>query len=135
MMVKSFFLKKLSFQKNNRICYISLKIVVNYFDFLFYKGHYFLNAEADLDDFSLKLNHSKKEVSEFIKNNSKESFIELLNKNRVIYFQELLKSKKYKHFTIEALSEMSGFNNRRSMYNAFNKYVGLTPTDFIQSLK
>ena len=105
------------------------------FDFLFYRGHYFLNAEADLDDFSLKLNHSKKEVSEFIKNNFNESFIELLNKNRVIYFQELLKSKKYQQFTIEALSEMSGFGTKRSMYNSFKNYVGITPTEFIDSLK
>ena len=71
----------------------------------------------------------------FIKNNSNESFIELLNKNRVIYFQELLKSKKYKHFTIEALSEMSGFGTKRSMYNSFKNYVGITPTEFIDSLK
>jgi len=61
--------------------------------------------------------------------------IELINKNRIEYLKELLKAKKYESFTIEALSEMSGFNNRRSMYNAFNKHVGVTPTDFIQSLK
>ena len=51
------------------------------------------------------------------------------------YLKELLNAKKYESFTIEALSEMAGFNNRRTMYNAFNKYVGLTPTEFIQGLK
>jgi YesN/AraC family two-component response regulator len=74
-------------------------------------------------------------VADFLKNEIDENFIELLNKNRVEYLKELLKAKKYESFTIEALSEMSGFNNRRSMYNSFNKYVGVTPTEFIQSIK
>ena len=71
----------------------------------------------------------------FVKNEIDENFTELLNKNRIEYLKDLLKARKYESFTIEALSEMSGFNNRRTMYNAFNKYTGLTPTEYIQSLK
>ena len=88
-----------------------------------------------MEDLALKLNATKNELVDFLKVGIDENFIELLNKNRIAYLKELLKAKKYESFTIEALSEMSGFNNRRSMYNAFTKYVGLTPTDFIQSLK
>ena len=88
-----------------------------------------------MDDLALKLNVSKNELSIFLKDEIEENFTELLNKNRVEYFKELLNAKKYESFTIEALSEMAGFNNRRTMYNSFNKYVGLTPTEFIQSLK
>ena len=71
----------------------------------------------------------------FLKKQIEENFTDLLNKNRIDYLKELLKAKKHESFTIEALSEMAGFNNRRSMYNAFNKHVGLTPTEFIQGLK
>ena len=88
-----------------------------------------------MEDLALKLNVSKNELSEFLKKKVEENFTDLLNKNRIEYLKELLKAKKYESFTIEALSEMSGFNNRRSMYNAFNKHVGVTPTEFIQSLK
>jgi YesN/AraC family two-component response regulator len=88
-----------------------------------------------MEDLALKLNTSKTELADFLKNQIDENFTDLLNKNRVEYLKELLKAKKYESFTIEALSEMSGFNNRRSMYNAFNKHVGSTPTEFIQSLK
>jgi YesN/AraC family two-component response regulator len=88
-----------------------------------------------MEDLALKLNATKNELVDFLKVGIDENFIELLNKNRIEYLKELLKAKKYESFTIEALSEMSGFNNRRSMYNAFNKHVGVTPTDFIQSLK
>ena len=112
--------KNLSFQK---------------FEFVFYTNHYYLLPDANIDDLALKLNASKNELSIFLRDEIEENFAELLNKNRVEYLKELLKAKKYESFTIEALSEMAGFNNRRTMYNAFNKHVGQTPTDFIQSLK
>jgi AraC-like DNA-binding protein len=105
------------------------------FEFIFYSNHYYLKQDANIDDLALKLNASKNELSNFLRDEIEENFAELLNKNRVEYLKELLKAKKYESFTIEALSEMAGFNNRRTMYNAFNKHVGQTPTEFIQSLK
>jgi YesN/AraC family two-component response regulator len=90
-----------------------------------------LKQDASLEDFALKLNHTKEAVADFLKIQNEQNFNDLLNKNRVDYFKELLKSKQHLSFTIEALSEMSGFNNRRTMYNAFNKYVGMTPSEFI----
>lgn len=105
------------------------------FEFLFYTNQYYLNLDANLDDFALKLNRSKEEVLAFFKIQLDQNFTELLNQNRVEYLKQLLRSKKYESFTIEALSEMSGFGTRRSMYNYFNKYVGMTPSDFINSIK
>jgi AraC-like DNA-binding protein len=63
------------------------------------------------------------------------SFKELVEKKRIEYLLEMLKSNKHKFFTIQALSEMAGFGNRRAMYHAFQKYVGVTPTEYINSLK
>jgi AraC-like DNA-binding protein len=103
------------------------------FEFLFYSNHYYLQPEANMEDLALKLNVTKNELSIFLRDEIEENFTELLNKNRVEYLKELLKAKKYESFTIEALSEIAGFNNRRSMYNAFNKYVGQTPTEYCPS--
>lgn len=105
------------------------------FEFLFYSNYYYLRQDANIDDFALKLNVTKKELSDFLKQEIDDNFTDLVNKNRIAYIKELLKAKKYESFTIESLSEMSGFNNRRTMYYAFQKYVGQTPTEFIQSLK
>ena len=105
------------------------------FEFLFYSNHYYLQPEANIEDLALKLNVTKNELSIFLRDEIEENFTDLLNKNRVEYLKELLKAKKYESFTIEALSEMAGFNNRRTMYNAFNKHVGQTPTEYIQSFK
>ncbi len=104
------------------------------FEFLFFGNQYFLNPDANLEDFALKMNKSKSEINSFIKENFNDSFSELLNRNRVNYFKNLLQSKQHEAFTIEALSEMSGFNNRQSMYNAFKKYEGKTPSDYINNL-
>ena len=105
------------------------------FEFLFYSNHYYLQPEANIEDLALKLNVTKNELSIFLRDEIEENFTDLLNKNRVEYLKELLKAKKYESFTIEALSEMAGFNNRRTMYNAFNKHIGMTPTEYIQSFK
>ncbi len=104
------------------------------FEFLFYKNHYYLQPDANLEDFAPKLNQPKAEIAEFIRIQTNESFIELLNRNRVKHFEGLLISKKQDSFTIEALAKMSGFSNRRNMYNAFKKYNNMTPTEFITRL-
>jgi AraC-like DNA-binding protein len=104
------------------------------FDFLFYYNHYYLKLDANIDDFALKLNHSKAEVLDFIKIQTTDSFTDLINRNRIKYFTDLLKSKKQDSFTIEALSEMSGFKSRKTMYNTFNKYHNMTPSEFINKL-
>jgi len=118
----------------NKLLTNSKNISFQDFEFLFYSNHYYLNTKASLEDFSLKLNHSKEEVTIFVKTQLDQNFTDLLNQNRVEYLKQLLRSKKFESFTIEALSEMSGFGTRRSMYNSFNKYVGMTPGEFINTL-
>lgn len=118
----------------NQISKSNSNISVQNFEFLFYGNQYFLQPEANLENFALRLNYTKSEVSDFIKVLTGYSFSELVNKNRITYLKELLKSKQHESFTIEALSEMSGFNNRQSMYNAFNKYEGCSPSEYISNL-
>lgn len=118
----------------NKISNSNSNISVQNFEFLFYGNQYFLQPEANLENFSLRLNHTKSEVSDFLKTHTGVSFVELINKNRISYFKDLLKTKQHESFTIEALSEMSGFNNRQSMYNAFKKHEGCSPTEYLNSL-
>jgi len=112
----------------------SSSITNSSFEFAFYSNYYFLNREVNLEDLALKLNHTKAELVEYLKTRTDESFNDFLNRSRIDYLKELLINKKSEYFTIEALSEMSGFNNRRTMYNCFKKYVGITPTEFINKV-
>lgn len=104
------------------------------FEFVFYANFYYLKQDANIEDFSLKLNHQKSTMKEFLNTHVGDNFNNLVNKNRIRYFRSLLDEKKHESFTIEALSEMSGFNNRQSMYNAFKKYVGCTPSAYINGM-
>ena len=119
----------------NQVLFKKKGLAFKDFEFVFYSNHYYLLPDANMEDLALKLNTPRNELSIFLREEIEENFTELLNKNRVEYFKQLLIAKKYEAFTIEALSEMSGFNNRRTMYNAFNKYVGMTPSEFINSYK
>jgi AraC-like DNA-binding protein len=119
----------------NQLLFKAKGIAFKDFEFIFYSNHYYLLPNANMDDLALKLNTSRNELSLFLREEIEENFTELLNKNRVEYLKQLLIAKKYEAFTIEALSEMAGFNNRRTMYNAFNKYVGMTPSELINSYK
>jgi len=119
----------------NEILINPKNLSIQKFEFVFYTNYYYLRQDANMEDLALKLNASKNELSSFLKEEIEMNFTELLNKNRIEYLKELLVAKKYESFTIEALSEMAGFNNRRNMYYAFDKYVGLTPTDFIKNIK
>ena len=62
------------------------------------------------------------------------SFSNLVNKNRVDYFIELVKSPKFKHYSIDALAKEAGFNSRHHLYKPFRKFHGGTPSDFIDSV-
>ena len=134
-LVRPKFIDEVDFSYSFNIAVISKNVIkFQDFEFLFYASHYYLQSEASLEDFSLKLNHSKDQVKDFLKSHTNDNFSDLLNKNRIKYFKELLKSNKQDSFTIEALSEMAGFGNRQSMYNAFNKYEGCSPSEYISSL-
>ena len=104
------------------------------FEFVFFSNNYYLNPNANLDDFALKLNHSKQEVIEYIKSLNEGSFNDLINKNRIVYYTNLLKDKKHELFTIESLAELSGFGNRKTMYNLFHKYNRMTPSEYIYKI-
>ena len=62
------------------------------------------------------------------------SFGNLVNKSRVDYFIELVKSPKFKHYSIDALAKESGFNSRHHLYKPFKKFHGGTPSEFISSI-
>jgi AraC-like DNA-binding protein len=105
------------------------------FSFVFFENYYYIKTDANLEDLALKLNHTVIDLNKYIHTLDEGNFSQLVNKYRILYFTELLKNKKYESLTIEALSELSGFGSRNTMYNVFNKYHGMTPTEFIMIYK
>jgi AraC-like DNA-binding protein len=108
-------------------------IVADNFIFEFYTSSYFVNKDAFLDELAKKLQVGKVELSEYIYETTKISFSDLVNKSRIGYFITLIESNKYNDYTIEALSELSGFGTRQSLYRNFKKFHGGNPSDLIRA--
>ena len=103
------------------------------FIFEFYTSSYFVNNNASLDELAKKLQVGKDGLSEYIYETTKMSFSDLVNKSRVDYFITLIESNKYNDYTIDALSELSGFGTRQSLHRNFKKFHGGNPSDLLRA--
>lgn len=101
----------------------------------FFLELYFLQEDATLEQFCSKNGIiANDQFQDQILKNYNMSFSNLVNKNRVDYFIELVKSPKFKHYSIDALAKEAGFNSRHHLYKPFRKFHGGTPSDFINSI-
>ena len=101
----------------------------------FFIDYYFLKEDATLEQFCSQNGiTANDQFQDQILKNYNMSFSNLVNKNRVDYFIELVKSPKFKHYSIDALAKEAGFNSRHHLYKPFRKFHGGTPSDFIDSV-
>jgi len=101
----------------------------------FFTNHYYLQEDATLEQFCVQNGiASNEQLQDQILKKYNMTFSNLVNKNRVEYFIELVKSPKYKQYSIDALAKEAGFNSRHHLYKPFKKFHGGTPSDFISSV-
>jgi AraC-like DNA-binding protein len=98
----------------------------------FFSKTYYIQKEISIDDLASKLSVPASKLNDFIIETTKMNFIDLVNKNRVEYFISLVRSEKFSDYTIEALSELSGFGSRQSLYRNFKRFHGGSPSDLIR---
>ena len=98
----------------------------------FFSKTYYIQKEISIDDLASKLGVPATKLNDFIIETTKMNFIDLVNKNRVEYFISLVRSEKFSDYTIEALSELSGFGSRQSLYRNFKRFHGGSPSDLIR---
>jgi len=60
------------------------------------------------------------------------NFVTFINSYRIEEAKKILISNNYSNYTIEAVSEIVGFNSKSAFNNAFKKKVGITPSDYIK---
>jgi len=108
-------------------------VTADNFIFEFHTSSYFINKEASLEELAKKLQIGKDELSAYIYETTKMSFSDLVNKSRVDYFITLIESNNYNDYTIDALSELSGFGTRQSLHRNFKKFHGGNPSDLLRA--
>ena len=84
---------------------------------------------------ALSLETNDKYLSEVINDEFGQNFNNYMNEFRVNHAIELLSSGEKRHFTIDAISKMSGFHSKSTFNSAFKRMTGVTPSYCIKSLK
>lgn len=95
----------------------------------------FLKKEYNLINISKELNTNSTYLSKIINSTKGTNFSNYLNNLRIDYAtKRLTNDKKFRLYTIKAISNDSGFNNSQSFSNAFYKKNKLYPSYFIKQL-
>lgn len=62
-------------------------------------------------------------------------YTELMNRYRVNHAKELIAAGAWKELSLEGLAKQSGFANRTNFFLVFKKFTGLSPSEYLQSVK
>ena len=95
----------------------------------------YLNPEFRLNELANRMGHSVHHISQVINQEKGVSFSDFLNALRIEEAQKLLRSDKAAQLTILAIAHEAGFNSKTAFYNAFKKFTGQTPSQFLKASK
>jgi AraC-like DNA-binding protein len=114
--------EKREFLKNQMIQYIESEKV-------------FLQKDLTIYDVAKALKTNSNYISSILNNMLDCNFVTFINSYRIEESKKILLDKEYSHYTIEAVSEIVGFNSKSAFNNAFKNKMGITPSDYIKSNK
>ncbi|MBN2662198.1 MAG: tetratricopeptide repeat protein [Bacteroidales bacterium] len=94
----------------------------------------FTTETLTLDELSKIINTNRNILSKIINQKYQTNFNNLINQNRVKEACRLISQNKHENYTLEAISKNVGFNSRSTFNSAFKKFVGVTPSFYINSI-
>jgi AraC-like DNA-binding protein len=92
----------------------------------------FLQHKYSINDLAIDLNMSSHQLSYFLNEHLQVSFPDFLNKYRIEHCISRIKKGDAQRFTLEGLGFECGFNNRNSFRDAFKRFTGSTPSEYIR---
>ena len=125
--------EKLDYSKNPSIDATDEKVLQNVSK-LFEEDKIYLDSELNMKMLTKKLRTNRTTLSHAINTNYGKTFPALLREYRVQEAINLMGNSKYKNYTIDAISSMSGFKNRQVFYRVFKRVTGVTPNYYRQIL-
>ncbi len=105
---------------------VSKKVKVN---------EYFLQPELALPELADYMKINRTELSRIINQGGGLSYYDFINKFRVMKAQSMLSSNDYKHQSILNIAFSCGFNSKSTFHSAFQKWIGVTPTEVRKCVK
>jgi AraC-like DNA-binding protein len=95
----------------------------------------YLNPDLQMSDVAEAIGCTTHVLSQVFSVYLQRSYYDYIAEYRIREFQNLANDPKYNKYTITALSELCGFRSRTPFLTAFKKFVGMSPKDFIKSIK
>lgn len=96
----------------------------------------FLDKDLNIIDLAKKMETNASYLSYILNKNKNISFKQYLLELRINYLIKRLKAdRKLKKYTIQSLGEEIGYTNASAFTRAFKKHIGVTPSNYIKSLK
>ena len=92
----------------------------------------FLQPDFNLTQLSAQIHIPVHHLGYFFREKQKQTFTDYRNRWRTNYAKNLINEGKASELTIEAIGLNSGFPNRNAFLNAFKKFEGNTPSNFLQ---
>ena len=95
----------------------------------------FKQIKLTLGELASMLKISSHNLSEIINTKENKNFFDFVNQYRIEEVKKELINPKNKNLTILAIAMDAGFNSKSSFNTLFSKYVGMTPSQYRDSLK
>lgn len=96
---------------------------------------FFLERGYSINDFSNDIHMPVYLISKSLNTFRNLSFIDFINQKRVHHCVENIENGKWSNYTIEAIANECGFNNRNSFTNAFKKFTGTSPSEYRENIR
>ena len=96
---------------------------------------HFLNPNTNLKEVAGRLGIPSYVLSIFIHQAYQMHFNDVINSHRVNYIRDGLTNEQWDTLTLEAVGEIAGFNNRITFLNAFKKFAGVTPSQYVKNVQ
>ncbi len=94
----------------------------------------FLNPKVRMPDIASAIEITPNELSWYLNEHKKTNFFAFINELRINHAVQLLENKEYEHYTLEALSKLSGFQSKTTFNNRFKEIKNVTPSAFRKSI-
>lgn len=92
----------------------------------------FLDKNLKQEDLARQLNTNMSYISKLFNSHYKMRFNDYINEYRIKEACMLIASKDHNHYTIDQLYNKVGFKTRSTFYNAFKKFTGSSPANYIK---
>ncbi|WP_108802696.1 AraC family transcriptional regulator [Aquimarina sp. Aq107] len=99
------------------------------------KNELYRDSELTISKLATHLGWPSNNLSRIINDTLHTNFTDLINSYRVEAFKQKLIANDSEKYSILGLSEEAGFNSKTSFYRVFKKETGMTPSEYLNSLR